>query len=386
MDSVFNERVSACALNRIFGREPRFATALIRELGSAEAVFSLSGDELFRYLGPRKDYRDRICGSALDEAEKELERLASDGCSYISLSEDCYPALLKECEDAPAGLYIRSGTPPEDLFNRRPPVSVVGTRDISLYGREWCPRIIGALASSPTKPTIVSGLAFGVDICAHMAALAYGLPTIAVLPVGIDTVYPASHRIAAWKIVANPGSALITDYPPGTDAVPVNFLRRNRIIAGISRATILVESKAKGGGTMTARLAADYGRDVFALPGRIEDIRSEGCNRLLREKIAEPVTSLETLGEDLGLGTYSRRRTSDICELVRARFRDRGGETETLVALTTAIRKARGVTLDELCGICSLDYGTVSSLALTLESEGFISIDLLQRCAISLHP
>lgn len=384
MDLLFEERVSACALNRIFGYEPRFAAALIREVGSASAVFGLPKEEIYRYLGPRKDYRDKICDASREEALKELSWLSTEGCSYVSLSEDIYPSLLKECEDAPAGLYVRSGTPVEELFNRGPSVSIVGTRDISLYGKEWCPKIVGAIASSKEKATIVSGLAFGVDITAHMAALAYGLPTIAVLPVGIDAVYPASHRTAAGKIVATPGCALVTDYPPGTGAVAVNFLRRNRIIAGLSKATILVESKSKGGGTMTARLAADYGREVFALPGRIEDVRSEGCNRLLREKIAEPITSLATLGEDLGLGAFSRRRKADLRELVLAHFKDRGEEAEALASMASIIRHRRGITLDELCDSCSLDYGTVSSLALTLESEGFINIDLLQRCSIRI--
>lgn len=382
MDSLFEERASACALNRIFGFEPRYGAALIRELGSASAVFALSEDELHRYLGPKKDFRDKIRESALKEAEKELSWLSTEGCTFVSLSEDIFPSLLKECEDAPSGLYVRSDTPVEELFNRNVPVSIVGTRDISLYGKEWCPRIVSALSGSPSKPLIVSGLAFGVDIAAHMAALAYGLPTVAVLPVGIDAVYPASHRTAAGKIASAPGSALVTDFPPGTGAVPVNFLRRNRIIAGMSKATILVESKAKGGGTMTARLAAGYGRDVFALPGRIEDVRSEGCNRLLKEKIAEPLTSLDTLEEDLGLGASGKRRNADICSMVSEHFRDRGEEAGILAEIAGIIRRRRGITLDELCECCSMDYGTLSSLALALESEGFITIDLLQRCSI----
>lgn len=379
---MFLERISACSLNRIFGYEPRFASALIRSLGSASAVFDLSGEELFSILGPFCRYRDRINDGAREESEKELGRLASYGFSFISMSEDCFPSLLRECEDSPAGLYMRSSSPPEAVFNTGPAISVVGTRDISLYGKEWCPKIIGALAES--GPTIVSGLAFGVDICAHMAALAYGIPTIAVIPVGIDNVYPSSHRVAAEKIAAAPGSALITDYPPGTRAVPVNFIRRNRIIAGMSQATILVESKDRGGGTMTARLASGYGRDVLALPGRIDDVRSGGCNRLLAEKIAEPLSSLQELPGSLGLGKGAPRRKRDLGDEIR-RGRPAGSdpeETALLVKMAEMIKGDRGINLDELCRKGGLGYGRTVALAGILESEGFIDIDLLQRCTI----
>ena len=381
MDSLFEERASACALNRIFGYTPRVAAALIRELGCASAAFSLSQEQLHKYFGARRDLRDKIVESALRQAREELQRLEEEGCSYISLSEDCYPTLLKECDDAPAGLYVRSGTAAEKLFNRAESISIVGTRDISPYGKEWCERMVGAISESPSKPLIVSGLAFGVDITAHMAALACGLSTIAVLPVGIDSVYPSSHRVAAGKIASAPGSALVTDYPPGTAALGVNFLRRNRIIAGLSRATILVESRAKGGGTMTARLAAGYGRDVFALPGRIEDKRSEGCNILLKEKIAEPIISLGCLGAELGLGEYRLRRAADLSELVREHFSLRGDtDADALAQMAALVKRRRGITLDELCEETSLSYSRVSSLALRLQSEGFIDIDLLQRC------
>lgn len=381
---MFLERVSACSLNRLFGYEPRYASALIKALGSASAVFSLSGDELFSLLGPFCKYRDSINDSALEESEKELDRLKSGGCSFISMSEDCFPSLLRECEDSPAGLYVRSSTAPDTIFNKSPAISVVGTRDISPYGKEWCPRIIESLSETGCNPMIVSGLAFGVDICAHMAALAYRLPTIAVLPVGIDNVYPASHRVAAEKIAASPGSALITDYPPGTRAVPVNFIRRNRIIAGISLATILVESKEKGGGTMTARLAYGYDREVFALPGRVDDLRSSGCNRLIAGKIAEPLASLSDLPEALGLGKGGSRGKRNVADEIR-RKRPPGAdpeETELLAGMAEMINAHRGITLDELCRTSRLGYGRTLSLAGILESEGIIDVDLLQRCSI----
>lgn len=384
MDNLFDERVCACALNRIFDYEPRYASELIRNLGSAKAVFELSEKDLDEILGPFSKYRGKINDAARERAAGELSSLSEKGCLFISFSENCFPSLLKECEDAPAGLYFRSVSPPEAVFNRGTSVSVVGTRDISPYGKEWCPKIIGALASTRNPPTIVSGLAFGVDICAHMAALAFGLPTIAVLPVGIDSIYPKSHRIAAGKIASSPGSALITDYPPGTQAVPVNFIKRNRIIAGLSCATVLVESKDKGGGTMTARLAAGYEREVFALPGRIDDIRSRGCNRLLAEKIAEPLYSTDELVRILGLESLNRRRTVDFPGEIREKYSGLCSkeEVEMLITVANCIRHSRGISVEELCRYCKISYEETVSLVSALECDGFIDTDLFQRCYI----
>lgn len=384
MDKLTDEQVSACALNAIFGYEPRLASGLIRALGSADAVFGLDSESLTQILGPFSKYRDRINGRAREDARKELERLQEKGCRFLPLTDPCYPALLKECEDAPAGLYIRSSSVPADIFKTGPFISVVGTRDISAYGKEWCPRMISGLASSGRRPTIVSGLAFGVDICAHMAALGNGLPTIAVIPVGIDDIYPRTHSVAAEKIAAAPGSAIITDYPPGTSAVPVNFIRRNRIIAGLSGATILIESKEKGGGTMTARLASGYGRDVYALPGRIDDIRSAGCNRLLAEKIAEPIVSTSHLCVSLGFGEHKGINIPDILGKIRELAPSLAGDADArlLVSMAEAIVRTKRITVEEIAHKLGIPYGKALSFTGILESEGFIETDLMQRCTI----
>ena len=321
----------------------------------------------------------------MDEAADELERLERDGCRFVPITDDAYPQLLKACEDPPAGLYVRSADPPEIIFNGKKAVAVVGTRDISPYGREWTARIVQAVARTPERPTIVSGLAFGVDIHAHLSALECGLPTIAVLPVGIDDVYPARHRGIAEKIASAPGSALVTDYPPGTGAAAFTFLRRNRIIAGLSGATILVESRIKGGGLITCRLADGYGRDVFVLPGRIDDSRSAGCNLLLAEKLAEPITDINLLGRQLGLGriTDGGVRSFDSC--VAAFYSGKAGESERngLVSLASLIRRHRGADTEELCSLSGKTRGEVLRLAGILESDGFISTDLLGRCTIN---
>lgn len=386
MDERQFEQVCACTLGRLFGYSPRTSCALISALGTASAVFRTPPDELARRLGPYSGVAAKLNQDELDASFRELENLASCGVTFLPVTDPAFPQLLRDCEDAPAGLYIRSGSTPEEIFAPRPFVSVVGTRDLSLYGKEWCERIVIEMSRAPSRPTVVSGLAIGVDICAHMTALSCSLPTIAVLPTGIDDIYPKRHSCAAAKIMSSPGSALVTDYPPGTAPLPVNFLRRNRIIAGLCGSTILVESKERGGGMMTARLAAGYGRDVFALPGRVDDIRSGGCNRLLREKIAEPITGTDGLSEILGLGAWKRGRRSDFLTEVRACYSKAlpDDQVELLVAVAGLVNAKRGISLEEICTEIPVSYSDVAALAGMLETDGFIRIDLLQRCSVDV--
>lgn len=378
------ETVCACALNRIFGYEPRTALALVNRYGSAAAVFERPAGEIDGLLGPYSKYTGMVNASALEKEEKELERLEGLGCRFLPYSSPGFPALLKESEDPPAGLYFKSASSPAEIFGAGEYVAIVGTRDASPYGREWCERIVKALGQAPRRPSIVSGLAFGIDVTAHRAALENGLPTIAVLPNGIDDIYPRAHQAIAGKIALTPGCALVTDYPPGTGPVAFTFLRRNRIIAALSRATILIESKARGGGLMTCRLANGYGRDVYALPGRIDDIRSAGCNALIAEKTAEPVVSLAGFGAQLGLGSYNLRKGSDLAESVRRRYSALPREkSSALLRLAMAVRGNRGVSLDELCRLLEMPYPEVAGLAGVLEGDGIICTDLMQRCTIN---
>ena len=377
------ETLCGITLNRIFGYEPSIARTLISRFGSPGAVFSQSSEVLDRTFGPFSKYRPFICDSELEASRREWAPLEAYGCSFVSFGETGYPELLADCPDAPAGLYIRSSTPPGKLWNGEHSVSIVGTRDISPYGKDWTEKIVKALSMAERKPMIVSGFAIGVDITAHLAALAFGLPTVAVIPVGIDSIYPWRHRYIAEKIINTPGCAIVTDFPPGTQPVAFNFLRRNRIIAGLSRATILAESKARGGGTMTARLAAGYGRELFCLPGRIDDVRSEGCNRLIKEKLAEPVTDLDSLTEQLGLGPINKQHTIPLEERLRQCYAGSGEETlDGLVKVAGAIQNCRGITPEEICRSLGMDIGKVSAAVCLLESDGFVCTDLLRHCCI----
>lgn len=384
MDS-FEEKACLCALSRIFGFEPRKGLALVEQLGCASALFALDKDGQDSLLGPYNSRRFQIRQSAVFEAAKELEILEKTGVTFVGWGQEGYPPMLTECPDPPIGIYIRSSTRPQDLWTRPKNIAIVGTRDISPYGQEWCRKTVEGLADTRQKPLIVSGLALGTDICAHRSAIDHGLPTIAVMPTGPDAVYPFRHLAFADELCSRPGCALITDYPPGTAPLPVNFLRRNRIIAGLSHATVLIESKIKGGGMMTARLAFSYDRDVFALPGRVDDIRSQGCNKLISEKIAEPLVSVEELIKATGLdASVSPVRKTDIGDMLLRTF-GAGIDSATfkeMSALLECIRRTRGVTVEEAGAMTGIEYGRASSLISMLELEGLISMDLLQRCCI----
>ncbi len=382
MDRTNYETVCGITLNRIFGYEPAAALNLVRHFGSPGAVFSQDSETLDNAMGPYSKYRGLLTQAELETSARELERLQTNGCTFVNYGEPGYPPLLNDCPDAPVGLYIKSGTPPEELFKNRDSISVVGTRDLSPYGKEWTERIVGAISRSTVKPMIVSGFAIGVDITAHLAALAFGLPTIAVIPVGIDDIYPRRHRTVAEKMLRTPGCALVTDFPPGTSPVAFNFLRRNRIIAGMSRATVLTESKSRGGGTMTARLAASYGRELFCLPGRIDDTRSSGCNILIREQLAEAIADPDGIAAQLGLGS-AHKSARALEDMLRSCYGNAGAETfERLKAIAMHIKTHRGATPDEICRALELHYGDVAAACSLLESDGFINMDLLQRCSI----
>ena len=381
------EKSAFCTLNRIFGFEPRSGHALVEAAGSASALFDMSGEELTALMGPYSKFSGRICKKELEDSARELQGLENRGYRFITASDKTYPALLRDCPDAPLGLYVRADSPLEEIFGDRPAISVVGTRDMSMYGREWCRRIVGALASCRRQPVIVSGLAYGIDITAHAMALEAGIPTIAVLPTYITEVYPLRHRGWASRIAETAGCALVSDYPPDTVPQRVNFLRRNRIIAGMSQATVLVESKAKGGGLITANLAFEYSREVYALPGRADDIRSQGCNRLIRAKVAEPVDDLDAFVAAVGLGIFTRRSRIQIGEEMDRLYSGRldDGELRMMKEIAAHIKKERGIAVDDLCALCGCSWAETSRLTGMLEMDGVIERDMFQRCSMKFR-
>ena len=377
MDNL-DERTALCALNRALGYQPATGHALISFFGSAADVFRVPPEQLQEALGAQKDIALQLDGALVDWAKGELERIARDGFRFIGFGEEDYPELLAECTDPPLGLYLNSCSSPTEVFSLRPCIAVVGTRDLSPYGREWCRRLVQAMAESSVTPCIVSGLAFGADAVAHRTALENGIPTVGVMATGIERIYPWQHADLAARMVRTPGCAVVTDYPTGTSPVALNFVRRNRIIAGLTRATVVIETKSKGGSLITAKYANDYDRDVYALPGRANDIRSEGCNSLIRHRMADIITDPEDLADRLGLGRPARRRKASLEALLTRRY----GPGSPLLRLALLVKSRPGISLEEIARETGWAYHEVMERAGRLETDGFLETDLLQRCTI----
>ena len=374
------------AVNRIFGFAPRTGAALIDHYGSPESLFDADRKELEYLLRHNAGYLDAIVPQTLEKERRELHALMDEGVRMLCIGDERYPALLKECPDPPAMLYVRSLSPLESIFGIPKKISVVGTRDITSYGKEWCTRIVSAMSSCPTcRPAIVSGLAIGTDIAAHLAALDRGLPTIAVMATGIDAVYPFRHGRYAEMISSAPGSALVTDYPPETTPRAINFLRRNRIIAGLSGATILIESKIKGGGMMTCRIASSYDREVFALPGRIGDQCSAGCNELIRNGTAACISEVNSLLDSLGL-RHGGKWEKDVIRMKTYTFyRDREGAdpAERLSIVADIVGRNPDIRIEDIATAANMEYRDAANAVGMLECDGIVVTDLLRRCSVN---
>lgn len=276
------------ALSRIEGVGDIIAKKLIRHCGSAQAVFEEKKNALLKIQGVGASLVKSLKGKEVFErAEEELNFIDKNLIEIVSLYDNHYPNRLKECFDAPLLLFQKG------RINFKNPhiISIVGTRQMTSYGRDFLKNLFDSLKEY--NPIIISGLAYGVDIFAHQLALQYGLQTIAVLAHGLDRIYPNTHRKEAQKMQENGG--LLTDFWSGTKPDRENFVKRNRIVAGFSQATLVIESAIKGGSLITADLANSYNRDVFALPGRVTDAYSAGCNNLIKTNRASVLTSAKDL-------------------------------------------------------------------------------------------
>jgi DNA processing protein len=259
----------------------RGAKRLYDSIGSAKDIFKF-----------RKELADRIpdlnkhviewldCPEALAIADKEMKFINEKNIGYYIIAEDSYPSRFKDCDDAPIIMFSKGNL----KLNAPHVLNMVGTRQATDYGKQFCTTFIKELKTLCPDATIVSGLAYGIDITSHRAAVDNDLSTIGVLAHGLDRIYPSLHRNTAIKMLDKGG--LLTEFISGTKPDAFNFVSRNRIIAGISDATIVVESAAKGGSLITADISESYHRDCFAVPGRINDEYSIGCNNLIHDNKA----------------------------------------------------------------------------------------------------
>ena len=281
------------------------------ELGlDAESFFTLQDNELKAALGPglKADFGSYRRQEAMARASKELEFIERHDVKVLYMHDDDYPSRLLEITAPPKVLFCLGNT----NFNTDSMISVVGTRRCTQGGMDFCKNFISELAPLFPDLWVVSGLAYGIDSIAHLAAIEGGRPTAAVLAHGLDIIYPAAHRNLAREIIAR-GGALISEYPSGVTPYRSRFLERNRIVASLSDATIVVESEIKGGAMSTANTAFSFSREVFAVPGRPTDLMSSGCNYLIRKNKAHILTSASDFIEEMewrpaGIKIESRQR------------------------------------------------------------------------------
>ena len=276
------------ALQKVEGVGDIIAKKLLTHCGNAAAIFTTKTSQLAAIDGIGSVLISKLKNKSIfAKAEAELNYIKNNGITVSYFQDETYPERLKHCIDGPL-LLFSSG---KIDFNNRKIISIVGTRNITSYGTEFCKNLISDLA--PLNPIIVSGFAYGVDIVAHQAAMENDLQTIGIVAHGLDQIYPSSHKKYVSKMEQNGG--FMTEYWSGTNPEKENFVKRNRIVAGISEATIVIESAIKGGSLITANLANDYNRDVFAVPGRTSDKLSLGCNNLIKTQKANLLTSAADL-------------------------------------------------------------------------------------------
>ena len=267
------------------------ARKLLDVVGDEVRFFVMSEKELRSLThGRSKIYRDDYRGDCLRRAAVEEAFIGDHSIRATYFTDDDYPSRLSEAADAPAMIYTLGQC---DLESKHV-ISVVGTRHATQYGMKFCDTLIGDLAQRLPDLVVVSGLAYGIDIAAHRAALKHGVPTVAVLPRGLNRIYPSMHRNDAIAIINHAGM-LLTDYTSQDTVQKSNFLARNRIVAALSDCTVIVESAGSGGALVTASLAMSYNRDVMAVPGRCGDEFSQGCNKLIATNKAALITSADDL-------------------------------------------------------------------------------------------
>lgn len=348
------EQRAAIALTRLKGLGAATALQALAHYKTAAAVLDATDTDDDRL-------RTALCGrdDALRRADAEMAFCEKNHIRVLPLTDTDYPARLRATTDAPPVLFFR-GT--ADL-NARRMLAVVGTRHITEYGRDICRHLCEDLAAAVPDCVIVSGLAYGVDIHAHRGALDHAMPTIGVMAHGLDRIYPAVHRDTAARMTQQGG--LLTEYVSGTVPERGNFLARNRIVAGMSDATIVVESAKVGGALSTARLALEYSHDVMAFPGRATDPYSEGCNNLIRASRATLVTSAADILATLKWDTQQEKPAA----VQRQLFPDLSTE-ETLIV--EALKTEERLSVSRIQARTRLPFNSLNQLLFKLELKGVL--------------
>lgn len=353
-----NEKLYQVALSQVMGVGPLLAKQLVSYCGSAAAIFTSNRSKLSRVPGiGAKTLENLFAPQPLKEAEAILQRAQKERLSILAYTDEQYPFRLKQIPDAPYVLYYRGSA----SLNYPKTLAIVGTRRSTPYGKAVTEQLIEVL--TPHRPLIVSGLAYGIDIVAHRAALRAALPTIGVMASGSDILYPPAHRATAGEMLTSGG--LLTEYPYGTQPDAFNFPARNRIIAGLADAVVVVEATTKGGALITAHLALDYDREVFAVPGSLYSESSSGCHQLIRKQQAHLYTSPEDVVEELrwnqpsGQHTQKQELPADLSPSEQA-------------ILSLLAQQTGGYQIDELSWRSQVPLSQLAGVLLELELRGLV--------------
>ena len=353
------------ALTRLTNFNYQQALELYRMVGSAQLLYEcrshigdVIGESSPRLVEALKNWDD-----AMKRAETELMYMEEHSIRALTLTDDDYPQRLTECQDAPIILYYKGNA---DL-NQAKIVSIVGTRQCTPYGQDLIHRFIADLRQACPQVLIVSGLAYGVDIHAHREALANGYDTVGVLAHGLDQIYPYRHRETADEMLRHGG--LLTEFMTQTNADKPNFVRRNRIVAGMADATVLVESAAKGGGLITCEIAQSYNRGVFAFPGNVNAEYSKGCNNLIRDNGAALISNAGDFLRAMNWQDEMLRQQALIDGIERNLFPDLSPDEQKVVSL---LQETNDLLLNVLSVKTGLPIGQLTALLFQLEMKGVV--------------
>lgn len=333
---------------------------LVAYCGGVDAVFRQKKSALEKIPGIGEKLVNAILSqNVLSRAEEEIAFIEKNNITPLFYLEKKYPARLKNCVDAPIMLYYKGNAG----FNVPKIVSIVGTRNATDYGREMCEKIIRDLSSFGVL--VISGLAYGIDTCAHRASLEHKLKTVAVLGHGLDRLYPYLNKSLSEKIMDQGG--LITEFMSKTKPDRENFPKRNRIIAGLADATLVVEAAKSGGALITAELANSYNRDVFSVPGRIGDTWSEGCNFLIKTNKAHLIQSAQDIAYIMGWQQNNQLRP----KIQRELFVELTADEEKIADV---LRMDDMLGIDDICLKTKLPASKVSATLLNLEFQGLVRV------------
>lgn len=359
------EIINTIALTRINYFHLTGMLQLYRRLGSATAVIEHRRNirDVLPDASPKLVQSLQQLDEPLHRAEIELQWDLENGVMPLCMNDENYPQRLKQCDDAPLMLFYKGNI----NLNQRRVICVVGTRRNTVYGEDLIRRFMRELRQLCPQLLVISGLAYGVDIIAHRQALQNGYPTIGVLAHGVDYLYPARHKQTADEMVKKGG--LLTEFLTQTNADKVNFVRRNRIVAGISDACVVVESAAHGGGLITASLARTYNREVFAFPGNVGSQYSEGCNNLIRDNVAGLISNADDFVKSMNWDDDVKLQRAQQVGIERQLFPDLSTEERKVVS---ALKKHNDLQINMLSVQADIPIAHLTAILFSLEMKGVL--------------